>query len=274
MPLTLRLLLRPTRWWVLMILLLVGSQALAQDPFPYDAKTGREAGLLLISAGSFRLGRRLERDVRTLIPEEIDALDAATLGSLDRPATRYWSPGADRASDVLVYGQMAMPLGLALVGNGNAQPGKISLMYVETMVLNSGMTYLLKSAFQRSRPFVYNENPEIPLELKMSPAARRSFPSGHTATAFASMVFFASVYEELNPDAADTDLVWAGCLASATVTGVLRVRAGRHFTTDVLAGAALGAAVGYLVPQLHEISSAGEPGPAAKGFSLTYGFRF
>lgn len=38
----------------------------------------------------------------------------------------------------------------------------------------------------------------------------------------------------------------------AAATASLRVLSGMHFTTDVLAGAALGSAFGFLVPFLHQ----------------------
>ena len=38
---------------------------------------------------------------------------------------------------------------------------------------------------------------------------------------------------------------------AATFTAVLRIAADRHWATDVIAGAALGGALGYAVPALH-----------------------
>ena len=37
----------------------------------------------------------------------------------------------------------------------------------------------------------------------------------------------------------------------AAAVGTLRVAAGRHFPTDVLAGAALGSLIGWLIPTVH-----------------------
>ena len=55
--------------------------------------------------------------------------------------------------------------------------------------------------------------------------------------------------------------------------GWLRVRAGRHYPTDVLAGAALGTFIGWLVPRLHEVDHpGGGADKAAPG--LTFAFRF
>ena len=79
------------------------------------------------------------------------------------------------------------------------------------------------------------------------------------------MVFLATVYGKMNPDSSSKDLVWAGCLATASVTGYLRYAAGYHYPSDILAGAALGAFSGWLVPQLHEIDQDGPGGGAAKG---------
>ena len=45
----------------------------------------------------------------------------------------------------------------------------------------------------------------------------------------------------------------AALYALAATTGALRVAAHKHFPTDVLAGAALGSAIGWFVPQLYPI---------------------
>ncbi|HJQ66286.1 MAG TPA: phosphatase PAP2 family protein, partial [Gemmatimonadales bacterium] len=43
--------------------------------------------------------------------------------------------------------------------------------------------------------------------------------------------------------------------SGAGIVGTLRVAGGRHFPTDVLTGAALGAAVGWLTARLHPVAS-------------------
>lgn len=89
------------------------------------------------------------------------------------------------------------------------------------------------------------------------------------------MVFMATVYGQMYPDSETKNWVWAGCLATAGVTGYLRYAAGYHFPSDILAGAALGAFTGWLVPQLHEIDRDGPAGTSAKGhmvLGLTIGF--
>ena len=45
--------------------------------------------------------------------------------------------------------------------------------------------------------------------------------------------------------------MWAAGLTLATLTGYLREAADKHYLSDVLTGAAVGAAVGWAIPYLH-----------------------
>lgn len=61
-----------------------------------------------------------------------------------------------------------------------------------------------------------------------------SFPSGHTATAFASAEFLRQEYKDVSP--------WIGVAgyAAATATGALRMYNNKHWLSDVVAGAGMG----------------------------------
>ena len=67
-------------------------------------------------------------------------------------------------------------------------------------------------------------------------SANNSFPSGHTAIAFASAEFLRQEYKDTSP--------WIGYAgyAVATATGVLRMYNNKHFLGDVIAGAGFGIA--------------------------------
>jgi membrane-associated phospholipid phosphatase len=71
---------------------------------------------------------------------------------------------------------------------------------------------------------------------------RYAFPSGHTSVAFHSAGFIHRRY----------GLRYAAPLyIGAAVTGYSRIRAHRHVLRDVVAGAALGAVLGYTMTQPH-----------------------
>ena len=223
--------------------------------FGYARDDRTEASVAAAGIGLFGLGYWFDRGYQPLTPAEIAALDPAELNALDRSAVNNWSPGAARASDYLAWTSALAPVVLMFDEPGRNQAGIIGVMYLETALLSEGLIYLLKTAVARTRPYVYRDDPAVSLDLKMSRTSRRSFPSGHTATAFASLVFLATVQEQLHPGGAANDWVWGGCLAAAATTGYLRYAAGKHFPTDILAGAAIGGFAGWIVPRWHELEA-------------------
>ena len=248
--------------------LLASPVAWGQTDFPYEITSDTDLAVVGSTALLFGLGWWADAESpnnRPFIEEEIQTLDPLKINSFDRSATNRYSPKAAKLSDIFMYSSAVAPLSLTLTETGSKEPLTLTTMHLETLLLNGGVTYLMKNLFRRTRPFVYNDDPRIPDSLRFSRTARRGFPSGHTSTAFASMVFLATVYGKMNPDSHSKNLVWAGCLATASVTGYLRYAAGYHFPTDILAGAALGAFTGWLVPQLHEIDQDGPHEGAAKG---------
>jgi undecaprenyl-diphosphatase len=67
------------------------------------------------------------------------------------------------------------------------------------------------------------------------PPDQFSFPSGHTMTAFAFTIPMALFYPDLT----------AGLLFCAFSIAVSRILLGMHFLSDVIAGASIGALIGY-----------------------------
>jgi undecaprenyl-diphosphatase len=111
---------------------------------------------------------------------------------------------------------------------------------------------LLKGLFDRPRPPVAHQGLD---PVGIVPVSA-SFPSGHAATAFATAVAVGIVYPRLR----------VPLLALATLVAVSRVYLGVHYGSDVLAGSALGVAIGLatgLLVRRMQRASAHEPGQPA-----------
>lgn len=114
------------------------------------------------------------------------------------------------------------------------QPLLKNAVYIGTTVIEAvGVTYGLKYAFDRERPYVKYPDKIHPIEPEDSP----SFPSGHTAAAFSLATSLSITYPKwyvIAPSA-----VWA------CGVGMARMNQGVHYPSDVLAGAAIGIGCGF-----------------------------
>ena len=100
--------------------------------------------------------------------------------------------------------------------------------------INVVTTTVLKNLVNRTRPA-----DQYPGEVFVSnPSLGKSFPSGHTSQAFAMATTLTLQYKKWYVTA--PAYLWAGCV------GYSRLYMGKHYPTDVLAGALLGAGSSYL----------------------------
>ena len=187
---------------------------------------------------------------------EIKNLKRENVNPAERRFIKNNSEKAGRASDITRDAARLPVILLPVQSLFNRQWGNVftlGIMYLEVLMIEQGAAGTVKSISDRMRPFMYNE--ELPYENKKSAAengtANKSFYSGHTSTAFSSVVFFAKVFGDLYPESAMTPCIWGGGLLLASATAYLRVAAGMHFPSDVFAGAVMGSIIGYAVPCLH-----------------------
>lgn len=107
---------------------------------------------------------------------------------------------------------------------------------------------------QRTRPFLQSGDALYQVNALIPPPVTASFPSGHTATAFAlaSAVFYAN------------RRLGILAYAAAVIIGFARIAVGVHYPTDVVAGALVGLASFAAVRFCHERLRAGDMERAAK----------
>jgi membrane-associated phospholipid phosphatase len=226
---------------------------------PYVLKTGRELTWLGVGAVSLGASQVIQKSVDPLIPAQIAALNRADINSFDRKATFHYSASADKLSTVTLLGTGGVLGVLTLATKPMRQDIKtVAVMYVESALLVNGINGIVKGLSQRTRPFVYNV--DAPMADKLDRDARESFFSGHASNAFATAVFTGEVFRHYFPQSKLKPFVWVGSLGLATVTAVLRYEAGKHYPSDLLAGAAFGSLVGWGIPKLHEVKNKTELG--------------
>lgn len=235
--------------YILFFLLFLSISLTAQSP--YQLQTGRELGLIGAGAGMNGLSAYLHAKTQILQPGEIEQLDASKIWGIDRWVIQNFSVSAQKSSDKFLYGSFLLPFTLMLDQPGRRNSAEIGLIYMETLLLNFGATNLTKSAVRRPRPFMYNPSDEIPMSLKMKKSAQYSFFSGHTSFTAAMSFMTAKLHQDLYPGSKASPVIWGLAAAIPAFTGLQRIRGGKHFITDVLAGYAVGAAIGILVPELH-----------------------
>lgn len=97
-----------------------------------------------------------------------------------------------------------------------------------SLAITSAITFGLKYSVNRERPFV--TYPDI---IKRGSAGSKSFPSGHTSSAFALATSVSLCYPKW--------YVIAPAYVWAFTVGYSRMRLGVHYPTDVLVGALIGA---------------------------------
>lgn len=123
--------------------------------------------------------------------------------------------------------------------------GVDALVVSETVAVALVTNQLLKFIVARRRPDVHALSPDDRERLKTSDD-NLSFYSGHTKLAVATATAAGTVASMRRYAIAPA--VWGAGLSLGATTGYLRIAADRHYFTDVLVGAALGVAYGFLIP--------------------------
>jgi membrane-associated phospholipid phosphatase len=188
------------------------------------------------------------------IPEEdreTVACDPSSINSLDRPFAGRWSQGWSDFTDYMLYGMGAAPIAVLLVDEGVLSMLNDVVVIYQATLIAATLSGISSLSAGRGRPYVYGT--EAPVDVRSSTEGGLAFFSGHTSIAFALST---STFWTLKRTHQSGALPWValgvGSVAASSVA-VGRVLGGRHFPTDVLAGAIVGAGIGTLIPMLHGI---------------------
>lgn len=223
---------------VMSLALATSVQAQVQDTILKKSTllTGKDALLL----GAFTLG--------TVLVAPIDLQIASRLQDPRAQENRFLRTAATGFRLLGDPGSFLTGAGIYLVGrlDGQRRLQTLGLHSVESILLADILGGGIKIVTGRQRPFVDIKNPySFQLWRGFQGDQYRSFPSGHTITAFA---FASTVTREVqfwHPHAGW--LVGTVFYGGATLVGLSRIYNNMHWASDVMGGAAIGTIVGLKV---------------------------
>ncbi|OGR89329.1 MAG: hypothetical protein A3A86_06910 [Elusimicrobia bacterium RIFCSPLOWO2_01_FULL_60_11] len=197
--------------------------------------------------------------------------DPNDVNSFDRPVIGNHDETIGKISHFTVALAVAAPLVLDGADQGfNKAFAEDLMVYVEVLSLNTSLSHIARYGAQRPRPVAYEVSPP---EIRAGEFL--SFYSGHNASVFAALSAASMTYGYRYGHKA---WPWAVTAVLGLGESAMRVAAGRHFYTDVIMGAAMGTAVGTLVPYLHrryrKSSLTLAPTPDGSGAQLVWRKRF
>jgi membrane-associated phospholipid phosphatase len=196
----------------------------------------------------------------------VDAVDARARDALVWRDTN----AADTASDVT--GFVLMPLAsvgldaLAAAHEGAlGNTGQDALLIAEAAVVAANVAQLTKMLVGRERPFVHALSADEKPRTAHPSDNDLSFFSGHASEVFALAAAAGTVGTMRGYRWAP--LAWGVGGAVAVTTAYLRIAADRHWLTDVVVGALVGAGIGFAVPYFFH-SAVNDPAGASTAASL------
>jgi membrane-associated phospholipid phosphatase len=211
--------------------------------FTYDPK--KDAVIGALSLGMLITPYFLNNE-----PETVPAgLDRNDINAFDRSMMFSYNKPLDYASDYYICGlAVALPF-LSLAGNITNKEACLTygIMYAESLCLTIGTVQLFKNTITRYRPYMYSGG--IPNGKEND--YFRSFPSSSTSLAFMSAGFLSATFSAEYPGSRWKIPVIVGAYTLAATVSAGRVFSGAHFLSDVISGAVIGSAYGYLIPVLH-----------------------
>ena len=235
----------------------------------YFAKMGADLGRVVVSPLHWKGQDLAALGVTAGVVAIAFSLDETTKDRADN----HTGAGFDNFSLFVTHfgeGPFLIGFSAALYAGGEAFKNdglrKTGLMSLESFAVSGVVVTALKLVAGRHRPLAAHGAWDFNFFSTLN--HEHSFPSGHSASAFAVASTIAGT----------TDSFWLGAVSYglASIVAVSRVANSEHWLSDIIVGSALGYFIGKKVLDLNRASAAGAPslgfGLAPGGFSLSLRF--
>lgn len=233
----------------LWILIFAPSFLFAQSP--YGLSPAVDIPILTGEGILLSIDIALNKKSTPITPLDTAKLSLLRIPSMDRQVVQNWSLSAKKSSDILLRSSPLVPIALPLLA-GNTSRHKMGVSYLivlEGMLATYTVTEITKLLVKRKRPYVYGRSNYQ--GNRFSKDAQKSFFSGHASFTAVNYFLGAKMFHDFYPDSDWRPVVWSTAAIIPAFTAWKRVKAGKHFVTDVLVGYAVGALFGVLIPELH-----------------------
>ena len=230
-------------------MLVLGLTLSARPAFGQADTTGPPHALFtyrdLVLAGSVA--------VVTMAARPFDDRMAARLQDSSTQANRKLQGTATFVRTVATPGSYYIGGAMYLAGRltKNERLADVGLHGTEALIVGELVAVVIKGTMGRQRPYVEPRNSNsYQLFRGFGGSDRfRSFPSGHSTSAFAAAAAVSSETSRFWPEG--TWIVGPILYAGAALTGISRMYNNRHWASDVLVGAGIGTFAGLKVVRYH-----------------------
>lgn len=212
------------------------------------------AGDPLMAIGSvsvFSTAYWMQKQVKPLTETSILALNKLDINGFDRIACTQWNKNIAHVSDGVAIGSGLIYLYYVIRPDTRSSAMNIGSVAFQSLMLSQALSNSFKLTL-RNRPYMYN--PDVDMAEKRKQDGRMSFFSAHTSTVSALCFSFAFAHQTYLDKNKSNTAIWVGAFTLPAVEGLLRVKAGKHFPSDVIVGYLTGLGTSYLMHRLHKVS--------------------
>lgn len=189
-----------------------------------------------------------------------DSVEA--INPVDRPLAGVWNLKAKYIGKLFKNTAMfVIPVSLLLFVGSVRRRVVLFFVFAQGYVLTDSLTGLTKGLVDRYRPFAYldptgvaaltgAEREKFLVDIANNDI-RNSFFSGDASVTAFGLLFFAFAFSRFYPSSRWKYTVWTLAATGTALGCIFRAMSGKHFPTDVLAGAFVGGAIAVGVLWFH-----------------------